>query len=351
MEVFASEAIDWPALRRIRAGFLQGTVPGVYWDTVKLLEDYDHTLGERIGWKWDAVLRELRLRGWAPPVGPVVDWGCGTGVAARRFLGGLGRPACTRLWVWDHSAAAVAFAEERIRAANPGLVVESGLPAGEAMERPVVLLSHVLGELDRSGEAALEPLLAEATAVVWVEGGSHELSRRLIGWRERLRERFRVVAPCTHEAACGLCHEGMERHWCHHFARPPTEAFTRPEWGVFAREMGVDLRALPFSFLVLDRRRPDPDHDPARGGVRILGRPSLFKGYARMLACAEDGVAERELQQRSDRRSWRQLRKPSGPALYHWELEADGRVKRMQPALRDEDSAEADGVEDVGRGE
>ena len=57
--------LDWPALDRLRQGFLQGTsLSTPYWESETALASYDLTYGERIGWKWDHVLRELRLRGW-----------------------------------------------------------------------------------------------------------------------------------------------------------------------------------------------------------------------------------------------------------------------------------------------
>ena len=55
----------WPAsdlaiLRRLRGRFLAADpIAGDYWESAKDLALYDATFGERIGWKWDAVLREL----------------------------------------------------------------------------------------------------------------------------------------------------------------------------------------------------------------------------------------------------------------------------------------------------
>ena len=55
--------LDWPALDRLRDGFLHGgAAAGPYWKTTSALASYDLTYGERIAWKWDAVLQELRLR-------------------------------------------------------------------------------------------------------------------------------------------------------------------------------------------------------------------------------------------------------------------------------------------------
>jgi len=78
------ERIDWKALERLRGAFLDDTA-GVqdYWRSERDLESYDQTFGQRIRWKWDYVLKELKGRGWLPPRGEVVDWGCGSGVDSR----------------------------------------------------------------------------------------------------------------------------------------------------------------------------------------------------------------------------------------------------------------------------
>src|SRR6266545_3610132 len=101
--------LDWAALDRLRERFLQGPgTTGPYWDSAEDLANYDLTYGERIGWKWDHVLRELRLRSWQPSAGDrrkisVLDWGCGSGIAGRRVISFFGLEAFASLTVWDHS--------------------------------------------------------------------------------------------------------------------------------------------------------------------------------------------------------------------------------------------------------
>ena len=88
------EELDWDALARLRRRFI-GEEPfdGPYWVSESQIASYDFTYGERIGWKWDHVLRELRLRAWrpAPTTRSVFDWGCGSGIAHRAFLDFLDR--------------------------------------------------------------------------------------------------------------------------------------------------------------------------------------------------------------------------------------------------------------------
>lgn len=316
--------VDPAALARLRAIFLEGRgAEGDYWLSEADLAAYDATFAQRIGWKWDHVLGELVQRGWEPPPGPVLDWGCGSGVAARALLDWFGAGSVTGLYYWDRSPRARWFAVARARQKYPRLEVIEGRPAEPAL----VLVSHVLTELR---PAELEGLLAElahARAVVWVEPGTHESSRRLIQVRERLRGGFHVVAPCTHAAACGLLAPGWEAHWCHHFAAPPPAVFTDPFWGRFARDLGVDLRSLPVSYLVLDRRAPAP---LPPGTVRVIGRPRMYKAQATVLACEVAGVSEAALRERDLPAVFRDWRKGRCPGWQVWE-QSEGRVRRAAP--------------------
>src|SRR6186713_2218329 len=86
-ELMNLEAINWDSLERLRAAFLAGTAGASdYWQSEADLASYDATFAQRIGWKWDYVLMELQRRGWSPPGGELLDWGCGSGIASRAFL-------------------------------------------------------------------------------------------------------------------------------------------------------------------------------------------------------------------------------------------------------------------------
>lgn len=314
------ESLDWEVLDRLRETFLtDARTAGPYWHTVSDLEAYDQTYAERIGWKWDAVLAELRRRGWTPPAGGTVfDWGCGSGVAGRRVLQAFGAAHFAGLRLHDHSPLAVDYAEHRARRDFPALAVDRADVRFLRGDEPIGLLviSHVLNELDEAGRADLAALLARAQSVLWVEPGTHEVGRALSSWRERLQaEGLHAVAPCTHAAPCGLLAAGNERHWCHHFAEPPPSLFATSDWVRFGQRAGIDLRSLPYSFLVLDRRPVAPPADVAR----ILGEPRLYKGYAKLFACSATGVEELTLQKRTAPDLFRQLKKSTGPLFYRWE--------------------------------
>lgn len=309
------ETIDWAALERMRAAFLAGTAGAQdYWQAESDLAAYDLTFAQRIGWKWDFVLGELQRRGWTPPQDELLDWGCGSGVAGRAFLDHFGVGAVRKLRVWDRSALAMSFAAQRARIKYPKLQVEP-VTAPEEFSGGTLLISHVLTELTQEQTEALVATAAMAECVIWVEPGTYEASLTLIAVRERLRNRFNVVAPCTHQERCGILAPQNERHWCHHFAAPPPEVFTDSDWARFANLLGIDLRDLPVSFLVLDKR-PVPAW-PA-GAARVIGHPRIYKGHALLLGCDAAGVSEQRLSQRKFAAEFKACKKGRHDSLCQW---------------------------------
>jgi SAM-dependent methyltransferase len=300
--------VDWQALNRLRTAFLDGTAGSQdYWHSETDLASYDQTFGQRIAWKWDYVLDELTRRQWTPPGGTVLDWGCGTGVASRAFLRHFGTQALTKLYLSDRSPLAMQFAAQNCRGVPVWLETK---PAAA----DVVLLSHVLTELAPVALGELLALVRQATAVIWVEPGTLAVSRQLIAIREQLREDeqagrlFNVVAPCPHQTACGMLAAGNERHWCHQFAPPPPAVFTDGDWARFGKLAGIDLRSLPVSFLVLDKRTVAPTDRP-----RVMGRARVYKAHALVLECSATGVQERQVLKRTAPELFRQLKKKGIP--------------------------------------
>lgn len=315
--------LDWAALDRLRDGFLHGgAAAGPYWKSESALASYDLTYGERIGWKWDQVLRELTLRGWSPEPGTtVLDWGCGSGVAGRRVIGHFGAAQFSALRVWDHEPLAADFAERQARAAFSGLDITTVIPGFLQGDKPVglLLISHVLNELSTEALTSLRTLLNRATAVIWVEPGTSEVSRGLGMIRDAVRADFHVVAPCTHPGACPMFAEGNERHWCHFFAPPPSEIFANSNWVKFGQRAGIDLRSLPYAFLALDRQ---PQTAPADWS-RIIGRPEHFKPCARFLNCDASGLTKLTLPKRAQPPLFKELDRTKRPLLYRWRRDGD----------------------------
>lgn len=301
------------ALRRLRAGFLAGSAGGAdYWKSDEDLALYDATFAARIGWKVDAALRSAHAVGWRPRSTRVLDWGCGSGIAGRRVIAMW--PGFVQLAVHDRSARAVEFA--RKHAPIPA-------EAGERVDRDTLLvLSHVLNELAPAALEHVLELVRAAGEVVWIEAGTHADSRRLIEVRERLRAEWRIVAPCTHAASCGLLAAENARHWCHHFASAPSAVFQDAKWADFSRAIGIDLRSLPYSYLVLDR---GADALVPGDASRIIGVPRESKGYCRILSCQREGVADLMLQKRDAPALFRSvLREPEQPP-HRWTMRG-GRI-------------------------
>ena len=149
----------------------------------------------------------------------------------------------------------------------------------------------------------------------------------MIGIREELRNEFRVVAPCTHSERCGLLTEANAPHWCHYFASPPPALYADSDWVKFGQRAGIDLRSLPYSFLVL-QRAPIPTTDTSVG--RIIGEPRHYKGYAKLLSCGPTGVEELMLQKRDEPELFKALKRETGVPVYQWKRDGD-RIKEAMP--------------------
>ncbi|RMH69298.1 MAG: hypothetical protein D6675_13070 [Gemmatimonadetes bacterium] len=309
--------INWKTLERLRKAFLTGTAgTHDYWQSEDDLHHYDETFAQRIRWKWQYVLRELVRRNWQPPTGMLLDWGCGSGVAHRTFLDQFGADRVQSLCLWDRSPRARHFAANRAKHAFPKLNVEirSGITGG------ICLISHVLTELSPDRVSDLLTLARQATAIIWVEPGTYAVSHQLIDIRERLTPDFNIIAPCPHQMTCGLLLPEHQPHWCHFFADSPPEIFHDPNWSKFARLAGVDLRSLPLSYLVLDKR---PFPALPRNAVRVLGRPRWHKGYGLLLGCAQNGVAEKRLTKRRLPAPFKSMKKRRLDSLQCWTCEGN----------------------------
>lgn len=314
---------EWQQLRALRKRFLEGSAGKQdYWESFRLLEVYDQTFAERIAWKWQYVLSELHRLRWQPPTSAVLDWGCGTGIASRTFLRAFALPD-VRLTLYDRSTLAVKFAEQKHREVFPHI---SLLPFSDTAFQGVVLLSHIITELSPQDLDALLQRLRAAAAILWVESGEYHTSRKLIDVREQLRSDFHIVAPCTHQGRCGLLAEENAPHWCHHFAHVPQAAFTEKRWSEFKARIGIDLSQLPLSYLVLDKRAIPL---LPRLSSRLIGGTRLYKGYAAVLACTEQGVAEYHLSQRHFPQVYRQMKKGKADTLVSMQTE-QGKVVHLE---------------------
>lgn len=297
---------EWEQLARLRERFIGSSesTQRDYWDDARLCELYDATFAQRIAWKWRAVLREIAQRGGLGEVSSVLDWGCGSGIAAREFAA---QARAERYVLWDRSTAAREFAAKKLREIAGSARIEVARPAPDAAF-DLLLVSHVLSELRAEARAELLALAQRARAVVWVEPGERASSRELMALRDRLLPGRRVIAPCTHSAACGLNRPDRERDWCHSFAAAAPEAFTSSHWREFSRRLKIDLRSVPYAFFALGA---SPAAPPMAGAIRILGRPRLEKGRAMIDACDEIGVRVLRVLERDAKAIVKEFSEPS----------------------------------------
>jgi SAM-dependent methyltransferase len=307
-------AHQWQKLRELREFFLSAQPNrATYWDSEKTVELYDQTLAVRIGWRWDAVLGQLRSLRWQPGEKKFLDWGCGSGIAARKILGAFAH--FESVYLADLSPHAEGYAVKTVRTQFPAVSVRTGIPpAGEPF---CLVLSHVLGELDPESEELLASTINQASSLVWVEGGSALLSKKLGLWRQRLD--WPVIAPCTHRQPCGMLAPENHLHWCHFFTRPPGETFMSAEWAEFAKQMEIDHRTVAFSYLVLDRTA---SNQPP-GLARNIGSTRVYKATAKLQLCDAAGLHDVELMKRDFPAVWRALKKGWSPDVVKVETTGD----------------------------
>jgi SAM-dependent methyltransferase len=314
---------QWQKLRELRQFFLSAKPNrSSYWDSEQTVELYDQTLAVRIGWRWDAVISQLRSLHWQPREKLFLDWGCGSGVASRKILEAFPNLECA--YLADLSPHAEGYAAKTIHAQFPSISVRSGIPQGEPF---CLLLSHVLGELDDRAEELLASIIDRASSLIWVEGGSATLSKKLAFWRARLD--LPVIAPCTHRQPCGMLAPENHLHWCHFFTRPPGETFMSAEWAEFAKQLKIDHRTVAFSYLVLDRAATNQ----RAGLARSIGSTRVYKASAKLQLCDDSGLHDVELMKRYFPEMWRALKKGWSPDLLQVEMNGSRISKLMDPAI------------------
>jgi Mitochondrial small ribosomal subunit Rsm22 len=300
----------WQKLRDLRQFFLSAQPNHAsYWDSEQTVELYDQTLAVRIGWRWDAVISHLRSLGWQPREKLILDWGCGSGVASRKILDAF--PDLESAYLADLSPHAERYAAKTIHTKFPSISVRNGIPEGEPF---CLVLSHVLGELDDEAEELLATIIDRASSLIWVEGGSAVLSKKLVRWRQRID--WPVIAPCTHRQHCGMLAPENHLHWCHFFTRPPGETFMSAEWAEFAKQLEIDHRTVAFSYLVLDRAVANQP-----GGLaRNIGSTRVYKASAKLQLCDDSGLHDVELMKRDFPDVWKALKKGWSPDLLKVEM-------------------------------
>mgnify|MGYP000367251904 CR=1 FL=1 len=295
--------MNWNALKELRQIFLDGSKKNRnYWDSKELLEAYDETFAKRIGWKWDSVLNEIKPKLHIKAGFTLVDWGAGTGIATRRFLSHFEDSVPEKIILVERSEAAREFAKSKIQLESQ-IPVETSPQIKDLPSSTVLLVSHVLTELSDPAIEELSQLAAQASEVIWIEPGTPECSQHLARVRQKLLPHLQVVAPCTHDSPCPLL--DAHQDWCHHFTAVPSEAFTTEKWKTFSKEMGIDLRSLPTSYLVLSKNFSLEREKPLE---RLIGRSRVYKGYALADFCGPKGITHAKIFEKTDKKLIRFLK-------------------------------------------
>ena len=150
---------------------------------------------ERIGWKWEAVLSRLAQKIELKSNLKVRDWGCGSGIASRKFFEHF-KDHISEIIPEDRSRKAVDFANKRLK--------EIGYSKIEAESEKAMLISHVLTELSDSQKEKLVSEVKDSSFFVWIEPGTKRESHTLINIRENLKDEFDFILPCPHQNSCPL---------------------------------------------------------------------------------------------------------------------------------------------------
>lgn len=306
---------DFRRLAALRDGWLAEGRRESRWRDARDLELFDRTFGRRIAWKWRAALDEARDAGFAAPGGVWLDLGCGTAVATRAVLAAFPVARPDRVVLVDAAPLAREEARTRLAAEHPDLAVEPAADPPPGVSPDLLLVSHVLLELDDGARERLLALARRSAFVLVVEAGDRPTARSLSELRDALLPTHAPLAPCPHGGPCGVLAPGAEREWCHRFAAPDPEVFTTGEWARLSRRLGFDRRSLPFASLALARRSSAvgppraPAPPPGDGTVRLrpLGRPKVEKGRLLLSVCTAAGVRRVRLLEREDRRLCRAL--------------------------------------------
>jgi hypothetical protein len=284
------DSSNWEILDELRTRFLDKSPDSKrrdYWASTEVLDLYDRTFAQRIGWKWQAVLDELsHKRGLEIPENPkILDWGCGSGIATRTFLKYTDELGITdpEILLFDRSSRALDFAINKISQEFSGIKTQAWV--SKKKQPDILLVSHVLNEIDDKQLLELKQLILKASLTIWVEPGTYDVSRKLLECREFFKDHLHIIAPCPQQGACPMTQEKNAHDWCHNFAPVPVEVFQSAFWSNFSKNLKIDLRSLPVSFLVLSQG------NQTLAGIsnRIIGKVKKYKPFQSALVCTQQG--------------------------------------------------------------
>ena len=282
-------------LKKLQELYLSGSpqLQKDYW-THELLEIYASTLGERISWKWQHCLEDLKKQNIHPEnLFPkkkflLEDWACGPGTATLKYLEHCDHAQNYKIKLVDRSSTACTFAQKKIK---ESFAVEFTETQKEKDVLHLQLISYVLSELSALSLAQIVEKLKKTDLFIWIDASSIKESHQLSRVRDSLLEEFYFLAPCPHQKECPVLK--TKNDWCHRFAKAPTYVFHDSDWSKISKELKIDLRSLPYHSLYGVKKtlfNNPPKFNPTDfNDLRLLGRPRVGKHEAKADFCTSEG--------------------------------------------------------------
>ncbi len=283
-------------LKKLQELYLSGSsqLQKDYW-TQELLEIYASTLGERISWKWQHCLEDLKKQNIHPEhLFPkkkflLEDWACGPGTASLKYLENCDHTQNHKVKLVDRSQTATTFAQKKIKELFSK--VEFTENQNEKNFLHLQLISYVLSELSALSLAQIIDKLKKVDLFIWVDASSIKESHQLSRVRDSLLEEFYFLAPCPHQKECPVLK--TKNDWCHRFANAPTYVFHDSNWSKISKELKIDLRSLPYHSLYGVKKtllNNTPKFTSDFHDLRLLGRPRVGKHEAKADFCTTEGA-------------------------------------------------------------
>ncbi len=292
-------------LKKLQELYLKGSsqLQRDYW-TDELLELYASTLGERISWKWQHCLEDLKKQNIHPEnLFPsknflLEDWACGPGTASLKYLELCDQIQNYKVKLVDRSSAACTFAQKKIKANFSDVEFDGDKQQDtktESNSLHIQLISYVLSELSSNSLSQIVDSLKKTDLFIWVDASSVKESHQLSRIRDSLLTDFYFLAPCPHQKECPVLK--TKNDWCHRFAKAPTYVFHDSEWSRISKELKIDLRSLPYhslygvkkSLFNKTLKNPPEFKFPEFNNLRLLGRPRVGKHEAKADFCTNEG--------------------------------------------------------------
>lgn len=295
-------------LKKLQELYLSGSpqLQKDYW-TPELLEIYASTLGERISWKWQHCLEDLKKQNIHPenlfPKETFIleDWACGPGTAALKYLEFCEHIQNYKVKLVDRSSIACRFAQKKIKDIFSAVEFTENQTSNDRDFLHIQLISYVLSELSAHSLAQIVDKLKKTDIFIWMDASSIKESHQLSQVRDSLLEEFYFLAPCPHQKECPVLKTKTD--WCHRFAKAPTYVFHDSEWSRISKELKIDLRSLPYHSLYgvkkslflnkqphsLFQQNPPQFKYPDFNDLRLLGRPRVGKHEAKADFCTTEG--------------------------------------------------------------